>query len=43
MTTPRGILAYGAHIPYWRLARSEIASVMGGAAGPGHRAVASFY
>jgi len=42
MNTTRGILAYGAHIPYWRLARSEIASVMGGAAGHGHRAVASF-
>ena len=42
MNTTRGILAYGAHVPYWRLDRSEIASVMGGAAGRGHRAVASF-
>ena len=42
MNTTRGILAYGAHVPYRRLDRAEIASVMGGAAGRGHRSVASF-
>ena len=42
MSMTRGILAYGAHVPYWRLDRAEIASVMGAGGGRGHRAVASF-
>jgi len=42
MNGTRGILAYGAHVPYRRLARSAIAEVMGAGGGRGHRAVASF-
>jgi 3-hydroxy-3-methylglutaryl CoA synthase len=42
MSMTRGILAYGAHVPYRRLDRAEIASVMGAGGGRGHRAVASF-
>ena len=42
MNGTRGILAYGAHVPYRRLARSAIAEVMGAGGGRGYRAVASF-
>ena len=42
MSMTRGILAYGAHVPYRRLDRAEISSVMGAGGGRGHRAVASF-
>ena len=42
MSTTRGILAYGAHVPYRRLDRAEIGSVMGAGGGRGHRSVASF-
>jgi len=42
MSAPRGILAYGAHVPYRRLDRAEIAAFLGIPAGRGHRAVASF-
>jgi len=38
----RGILAYGAYLPYWRLSRASIAEVTGTTAGRGHRSVASF-
>ena len=38
----RGILAYGAYLPYWRLNRASIAEVTGTTAGRGHRSVASF-
>ena len=37
-----GIVAYGAYVPYFRLARKAIADSLGGAAGRGTRAVASF-
>ncbi len=42
MTATRGILAYGAHVPYRRLDRAAIRNVMGSGGGRGHRAVASF-
>ncbi len=42
MSASRGILAYGAHVPYRRLDRAEIAAFLGTPAGRGHRAVASF-
>jgi len=42
MSETRGILAYGAHVPYWRLDRAEIAAFLGVSTGRGHRAVASF-
>lgn len=38
----RGIIAYGAYVPYWRLDRSKIAASMGAGGGRGHRAVASY-
>ena len=38
----RGILAYGAYVPYRRLDRMSIASVTGTDAGSGYRSVASF-
>jgi 3-hydroxy-3-methylglutaryl CoA synthase len=37
-----GIVAYGAHVPYHRLKRSEIAAVLGEGGGKGTRAVASY-
>jgi 3-hydroxy-3-methylglutaryl CoA synthase/uncharacterized OB-fold protein len=37
-----GIIAYGAYVPYHRLARSEIAAVLGEGGGKGARAVASY-
>jgi hydroxymethylglutaryl-CoA synthase len=37
-----GIIAYGAYVPYHRLKRSEIASVLGEGGGRGSRAVASY-
>ena len=37
-----GLTAYGAYIPYHRLKRSEIAGALGGRAGKGTRAVASY-
>ena len=42
MTETRGILAYGAHVPYRRLDRAAISDVMGSGGGRGWRAVASF-
>ena len=42
MSDTTGILAYGAHVPYRRLDRSSITSVMGRGGGRGHRSVASF-
>jgi 3-hydroxy-3-methylglutaryl CoA synthase/uncharacterized OB-fold protein len=38
----RGIVSYGVYVPYWRLQRSAIAGVLGGAAGKGSRSVASY-
>ena len=37
-----GIAAWGAYLPYWRLQRSAIASVLGSGGGRGTRAVASY-
>lgn len=37
-----GIVAYGAYVPFARLARKEIAAVLGGAPGKGERAVANY-
>lgn len=42
MSERRGIVAYGTYLPYWRLERSEIASVLGGKPSRGTRAVASY-
>ncbi|WP_153504827.1 OB-fold domain-containing protein [Cumulibacter manganitolerans] len=42
MSDPVGILAYAGYVPYRRLRRSAIAAVLGGAAGRGTRAVASY-
>jgi 3-hydroxy-3-methylglutaryl CoA synthase/uncharacterized OB-fold protein len=39
---PRGLLAWGAYVPYARLDRKAIAAALGGAAGGGTRAVASY-
>lgn len=36
------ILHWGTYVPYWRLQRSAIAAAVGGASGPGTRAVASY-
>ena len=38
----RGIVAYGAYVPYWRLQRSAIAAALGSGGGKGTRAVASY-
>ncbi|HBL08133.1 MAG TPA: hydroxymethylglutaryl-CoA synthase, partial [Acidimicrobiaceae bacterium] len=38
----RGILAYGAYLPYRRLDRASITAVMGRGGGAGHRSVASY-
>ena len=38
----RGIIGYGAYVPYWRLNRSNITAAMGSGGGRGHRAVASY-
>ncbi len=38
----RGIVAYGAHLPYWRLERKAIAEALGTPGGAGTRAVASY-
>jgi len=38
----RGIVAYGAYLPYWRLERKAIAEALGVPAGSGTRAVASY-
>ena len=38
----RGIIGYGAYVPYFRLDRSKIAAAMGAGGGRGTRAVASF-
>ncbi|MET7650123.1 OB-fold domain-containing protein [Streptomyces sp. NPDC005486] len=37
-----GLIAYGAHVPYHRLARTDIAAALGTAAGRGTRAVAGY-
>ena len=38
----RGIIGYGAYVPYYRLDRSKIAAAMGAGGGRGERSVASF-
>ena len=38
----RGIVAYGAYVPYWRLERKAIGEALGVSAGSGTRAVASY-
>lgn len=38
----RGILGYGAHVPYYRLKRSAISAALGSGGGRGTRAVASY-
>jgi 3-hydroxy-3-methylglutaryl CoA synthase/uncharacterized OB-fold protein len=38
----RGIVAYGAYVPYWRLQRPAIAEALGTPPGKGTRAVASY-
>src|SRR4030095_2198654 len=38
----RGIVGYGAYLPYWRLDRKAIAEALGVSAGNGTRAVASY-
>lgn len=40
--TMRGIVAYRAYLPYWRLERKAIAETLGAPAGSGTRAVASY-
>src|SRR5881628_1504390 len=39
---PRGLLAWGAYVPYARLDRKAIAAALGSSAGGGTRAVASY-
>ena len=38
----RGIVAYGAYLPYWRVERKVIAEALGVSAGGGTRSVASY-
>ena len=38
----RGIVSYGAYLPYWRLERKAIAEALGTPGGAGTRAVASY-
>src|SRR5215510_3428602 len=38
----RGIVSYGAYLPYWRLDRKAIGEALGASAGAGTRAVASY-
>ena len=38
----RGIIGYGAYVPYYRLDRAKISAAMGSGGGRGTRAVASF-
>ncbi|HEU5321613.1 MAG TPA: hydroxymethylglutaryl-CoA synthase, partial [Methylomirabilota bacterium] len=38
----RGIVGYGAYLPYWRLERKAIAEALGTPGGAGTRAVASY-
>ena len=42
MTPMRGLLAYGAYVPYARLDRKSIGEALGASAGSGTRAVASY-
>src|SRR5581483_11911983 len=37
-----GLIAYGAHVPYHRLARADVAAALGTAPGRGTRAVAGY-
>jgi 3-hydroxy-3-methylglutaryl CoA synthase/uncharacterized OB-fold protein len=38
----RGIVSYGAYVPYWRLQRSAVAAALGQGGGKGTRSVASY-
>src|ERR671936_3213613 len=38
----RGIVGYGAYVPYWRLERKAIGAALGTGGGAGTRAVASY-
>ncbi|HEY3067241.1 MAG TPA: hydroxymethylglutaryl-CoA synthase, partial [Methylomirabilota bacterium] len=38
----RGLVGYGAYVPYWRLERKAIGGALGTAGGSGTRAVASY-
>src|ERR1044071_9368471 len=38
----RGIVGYGAYLPYWRIERKVIAEALGTSGGSGTRAVASY-
>ncbi|TQC48909.1 hydroxymethylglutaryl-CoA synthase family protein [Rhodococcus sp. WS4] len=42
MAMTRGIVSYGAYIPYWRLDRAAIAGTLGGNPARGSRSVASY-
>ena len=42
MASARGLLAYGAYVPYARLDRKSIGEALGASAGSGTRAVASY-
>ena len=37
-----GLIAYGAYVPYHRLARTDVAAALGGRGGKGTRAVAGY-
>ena len=38
----RGIIGAGGYLPHWRLQRSAVSAVLGGAPGKGTRTVASY-
>ena len=38
----RGIISYGAYVPYWRLSRAAIGDTLGSGGGRGTRSVASY-
>lgn len=42
MSDPVGIVAYGVHLPYWRIRRSTIGAALGTAGGRGARTVAAY-
>jgi 3-hydroxy-3-methylglutaryl CoA synthase len=43
MSSPaRGVLSYGAYVPFWRLQRSAIGAALGGKSARGTRSVASY-
>ena len=42
MSIARGVLSYGAYVPFWRLQRSAIGAALGGKSARGTRSVASY-